>query len=180
MDPTPADDAAPSELRAGHSPLPPADYIEETRSLYDSLGYDSYRWAERAEAPAFVPIDKPLSQCRVTLVGSGGLYRRGQVAFHTKDDTSVRVIDTDTPTSELRTAHFAYDQTDARHDPNCVFPLDRLNEMATDGVIGELSPRSFAFMGGIYSTRRLEAETVPRLLDLCAAEEADLVLLVPV
>ena len=123
-------------LQEGASPLPPADYIAETRNLYSSLGYDAYRWAERPEPPPWTPIAKPLSALRITLVGSGGVYRRGQVAFHTKDDTSIRVIPSNTPTTELRTAHFAYDQTDARTDANCVFPLDRLQELAAEGVIG--------------------------------------------
>lgn len=175
-----ATETAPSELRAGRSPLPPADYIAETRQLYDSLGYDSYRWAHRPETPPWAPIGKPLSECRITLVGSGGLYRKGQIAFNTKDDTSIRVISTDAPTAELRTAHFAYDQADARTDPNCVFPLGRLRELADDGVIGSLSENAFAFMGGIYSTRRLESETVPLLVEHCLAEEPDIVLLVPV
>ncbi len=169
-----------SELRPGRSELPPADYIGETKALYDSLGYDSYRWAHRPESPPFVAIDKPLSSCRITLIGSGGLYRKGQVAFHTRDDTSIRVIPTDTPTSELRTAHFAYDQTDARVDPNCVYPLDRLRDLAADGVIGGLTDEAYAFMGGIYSIRRMEAETAKWLVERCAAQEPDLVLLVPV
>ncbi len=126
------------------------------------------------------PLAKPLSESRVLLIGSGGIYRHGQIAFHTKDDTSLRVIPSDVDTSELRTAHFAYDQADARNDPNCVFPLDRLRELADDGVIGGLTPESYGFMGGIYSTRRLEEETVPMLLERCKAQEPDLVLLVPV
>lgn len=82
------------------------------------------------------------------------------------------MIPSDTSTAELRTAHFAYDQTDARNDPNCVFPLDHLRD--------RLTPNAAAFMGGIYSTRRLEEETAPALLAHCQAEEPDLVLLVPV
>ncbi|MEM9131615.1 MAG: glycine/sarcosine/betaine reductase selenoprotein B family protein [Actinomycetota bacterium] len=175
-----ADHQAIEVLQAGASPLPPADYIAETRNLYSSLGYDAYRWAERADPPPWSPIDKPLSECRIALVGSGGVYRHGQIAFHTKDDTSIRVIDADTPTSELRTAHFAYDQTDARVDANCVYPLDRLRELAADAVIGEVAGEALAFMGGVYSTRRLEAETAPLLIERCAAQEPDLVLLVPV
>lgn len=169
-----------NEVIAERSELPPADYIGETKRLYDSLGYDSYRWAERDEVAPFVPLTKPLSECRITMIGSGGVYRRGQIAFHTKDDTSIRVIPTDTDTAELRTAHFAYDQADARNDANCVFPLDRLREMSDAGVIGGLTPESYGFMGGIYSTRRLESETVPLLVERCLAQEPDLVLLVPV
>lgn len=167
------------ELRTGRSSLPPADYLTETKELYESYGYDAYRWAERPERPPWVPISKPLDECRVTLIGSGGIYRHGQIAFHTKDDTSIRVIASDTDASELRTAHFAYDETDARHDPNCVFPLARLRELVDRGEIGGLTDAA-AFMGGIYSTRRLESETVPRLLDHCRTHQPDLVLLVPV
>lgn len=162
------------------TPPAPADYLEETRSLYDSLGYTPYRWAERTDPVPLVASDRPLSDRKVLLIGSGGIYRHGQVAFATKDDTSIRLIDTDTPSSELRTAHFAYDQADARDDPNCVFPLDRLRDLAADGVIGDLTEHAASFMGGIYSTRRFEAETVPQLVALCEAEEPDLVLLVPV
>lgn len=169
-----------SEVLDGRSPLPPADYIGETKKLYDNLGYDSYRWAHEPEAPAWVEITKPLAESKVMLVGSGGIYRTGQVAFHTKDDTSIRLIETDAPTSELRTAHFAYDQTDARVDANCVFPTDRLREMVADGEMGSLSSHAIAFMGGIYSTRRLMANTAELILQQCKAQEPDLVLLVPV
>lgn len=160
------------EAVAGSCSLPPADYIDETRRLYSSLGYDAYRWAERPGTPPWTDLRVPLEEARITLIGSGGIYRVGQEAFHTKDDTSIRSIPTDTPIDELRTAHFAYDQTDARTDANCVFPLDPLR--------GRLTPNAAAFMGGIYSTRRLEEETVPALLAHCEAEEPDLVLLVPV
>ncbi len=162
------------------SPLPPADYIGETRALYDSLGYDSYRWAHNEEPPAFEPLTKPLSESSVMLVGSGGVYRHGQIAFHTKDDTSIRLIASDAPTTELRTAHFAYDQADARTDANCVFPLDRLREMVDEGEIGGLTEHGVAFMGGIYSTRRMMSETAELILEQCRAQEPDLVLLVPV
>jgi hypothetical protein len=35
-------------------------------------------------------------------------------------------------------------------------------------------------MGGIYSTRRVEAETAPLLVERCRSQENDLALLVPV
>lgn len=164
----------------GRSNLPPADYVAETRELYDSLGYDSYRWAERSEPVPLAQLPASLADAKVMIIGSGGVYRHGQVAFSTKDDTSIRLIAADTPADELRTAHFAYDQTDARSDINCVFPLQRLRELAANGFIGSLSELHCAFMGGIYSTRRLLSETVPRLLEQCRANKPDLVLLVPV
>src|SRR5262245_25862037 len=164
----------------GPSRLPPADYIAETRRLYDSLGYESYRWAERPEPAPWAPIRRPLAECRVGVIASGGIYRAGQIAFHHRDDTSIRVIGRDTPTAELRATHFAYDLTDARADPNCVFPIDTLRDLAGDGMIGELADELYTFMGGIYSTRKVDEIVAPLLVDLVGRQHPDIVLLVPV
>lgn len=96
------------------STRPPVDYIERTRAQYEDLGYPPYQWVHSDDAPPFVPLRKPLEKCRVALIGSGGIYERGQIAFHFKDDLSFRIIDTTAPTAHLRATHFAYDLTDAR------------------------------------------------------------------
>ena len=92
-----------------------------------------------------------LSTSQLGLVASGGIYITGQMAFHYKDDTSWRVIPTDVKTTELRATHFAYDLTDARQDPNVVFPIDTLRGLVSAGVIGALAANAYTFMGGIYS-----------------------------
>ena len=102
---------------------PPIDYIERTRSQYSALGYPIYRWIQNEAPSTFVPPQKPLSESRVGLIASGGIYVTGQVAFHFSDDISYREIGTDVPTEDLRVTHFAYDLTDARSDPNVVFPI---------------------------------------------------------
>ena len=167
-------------MLTGRSPLPPADYIDETRRLYSTLGYEPYRWAERPEPPPWTLIDRPLRDCRVAVIASGGIYRAGQIAFHHRDDTSIRIIGRDTPTEELRATHFAYDLTDTRADPNCVFPIDTLRDLAADGLIGGLTEELYTFMGGIYSTRKVEEIVAPRLVDLVRGQHPDIVLLVPV
>ena len=116
----------------------------------------------------------------MALIASGGIYRAGQIAFHFKDDASYRVIPTDVDTDELRATHFAYDLTDARQDVNAVFPLDTLRGLAADGVIGGLVDEAYAFMGGIYSTRRVTDELAPRLVERVVDQGADVALLVPV
>ncbi len=159
---------------------PPVDHIARTRALYSSLGHEPYRWVRNETPPPFVPLNRPLAECRVGLVGSGGIYRAGQVAFHHRDDVSFRVIDTGASVTRLRTSHFAYDQTDARADPNVVFPVDTLNALVDEGVIGELSPRAYAFMGGIYSARKVRRLLAPEISRRLTADEVDLALLVPV
>ena len=158
----------------------PVDYIERTRALYDSLGHDSYRWVRHDDDPPFHRLDMPLSRAKVALVGSGGIYAEGQIAFHFRDDTSLRIIDKATPTAQLRATHFAYDLEDARLDPNVVFPLDRLRELEHDHVIGELSPNAYAFMGGIYSARKVREQVAPEIAERLGRDEVDVALFVPV
>ena len=159
---------------------PPVDYIERTREQYNALGYQAYKWVENATPPPWAELHKPLSSCRVGLIGSGGIYQEGQVAFHYRDDLSFRIIDTRDSTTKLRATHFAYDLTDARSDPNVVFPVDTLNALAAEGFIGSLAERAYAFMGGIYSARRVRERLAPALADRVVRDAVDVVLLVPV
>jgi D-proline reductase (dithiol) PrdB len=159
---------------------PPIDYIQRTREQYSSLGYPTYRWVESDTPPRWAPVRKPLSQSRVGLVASGGLYLAGQVAFHFKDDFSYREIDTTAPASELRVSHFAYDVSDARSDPNVVFPAGTLRGLVAEGKLGELAKRAYTFMGGIYSSRKVRDILAPAIAERLVQDEVDLVLLVPV
>ena len=167
-------------------PLPPpdaldvVDYIAQTRDTYSSLGYGEYRWAENPETPPLTDAPTDLSDARVALIASGGIYLAGQVAFTHKDDVSFREIPTDTPLGDLRISHFAYDQTDARHDPNVVFPLGTLRRLVAEGAIGGLTSHALTFMGGIYSQRRLRENLIPRFVQRIQDMAADVVLLVPV
>jgi D-proline reductase (dithiol) PrdB len=162
------------------SSRPPVDYIERTREQYSAIGYPPYHWVESSAPPPWAPMPKPLSDCTVGLIGSGGIYQQGQVAFHYRDDTSFRIIDTRAPTTLLRATHFAYDLTDARSDPNVVFPIDTLHALATEGFIGSLGERAYAFMGGIYSSRRVRERLAPALADRVVEDAVDVVLMVPV
>jgi D-proline reductase (dithiol) PrdB len=160
--------------------IDPVDYIQVTRDSYALLGFDSYRWAQNVEPAAFAPPTKPLSESKVVLIASGGVYRVGDIGFTHKDDLSHREIPIDTPTDALRVTHIAYDQTSARADPNVVFPLDALRAMVRTGEVGELAEVALTFMGGIYSQRRLHETLVPALVDRVRALDADIALLVPV
>ncbi len=158
----------------------PVDYIDRTRKQYAALGYPPYRWVHNDDQPPFTPLAKPLNRCRVGLVASGGVYVKGQVAFHFKDDTSFRAVPRDVDYRNLRITHFAYDLTDARADPNVVFPLETLNDLARNGRIGEVGPRAYTFMGGIYSSRRVQAELAPAIAERLENDEVDVAILVPV
>lgn len=159
---------------------PPVDYMARIADKYSALGFGTYDWVHSEDPPPWQTLNKPLSECRLGLIASGGLYVSGQFAFHFKDDYSFRIIPKSVDTQALRTAHFAYDQTDARRDPNVVFPIDTLRRLVAEGVIGDLADNLFTFMGGIYSTRRVRDLLAPELVRRVLAERVDAVLLVPV
>ena len=158
----------------------PVPYIERTRTKYDALGYEEYRWLESERPPPWTPLAKPLAESRLGVIATGGVYVSGQTAFTYKDDVSYRAVPTDVDTAELRATHFAYDLTDARTDINCVFPIDTLRGLLNEGAIGELAPSFYTCMGGIYSRRRVREKLLPPLVERCVANEVDVVLLVPV
>ncbi len=160
--------------------MEPVEYIPRIRQQYSKLGYATYQWVINTQPPPWHPVSKPLARSRLALIASGGIYASGQVAFHHKDDTSFRAIPKTVRTQDLRITHFAYDKTDARSDPNVVFPIDTLRALAAEGFIGELAAHAYTFMGGIYSARRVQNELAPRITERLLAERADLALLVPV
>ncbi len=125
----------------------PVAYIPRTRDLYSD--FTPYRWVENPDAPAFTPLPKPLVQCRVALISSGGIM------------------------------YFGYPTRDAERDPNCVFPLERLRELEARGVIGELADPAFSFMGGIYSARKVRDELAPQIVSDLKRAHADALFLVP-
>jgi hypothetical protein len=157
----------------------PVDYIERTREQYGSLGYPPYQWVHNEDEPPFATVSKPLTESRIGLIASGGVYREGQIAFHYRDDFSFRIISCDTETSALRVTHFAYDVTDARSDPNVVFPLETLRAQARAGRIGEVGPNAYTFMGGIYSVRKVRQALAPALAERMEEDAVDAVVLVP-
>ena len=158
----------------------PVNYIKQITENYVSQGYKAYKWVENKDTPPWLPLAKPIDQCRLGLIASGGVYIKGQIAFHYKDDTSFRAIPKDVKTRDLRATHFAYDLDEARTDPNVVFPIDTLRTLVSEGVIGDLADELYTFMGGIYSARRVKEELAPKLLDKLLQQQVDALLLVPV
>jgi D-proline reductase (dithiol) PrdB len=154
----------------------PVDYIPRTRELYSD--FTPYRWVVNDGAPPWTPLRKPLAQSKVALISSGGIMYRDQPRFH-REDASYRRIPKHARRDELSIWHFGYPTRDAERDPNCVFPLERMRELASAGVIGELSDPAFSFMGGIYSARKVRDELAPAILDELKRAHADAFFLVP-
>jgi D-proline reductase (dithiol) PrdB len=153
----------------------PIAYIQRTRERYAQ--YPPYKWVINTEAP-WTPLAKPLKDCRLALVSSGGFYVKDQRPFE-ENDASIRTIPKDVKPEDLRIYHHGYRDDDADRDPNCVFPLERLRELEAVGVIRELADAALSFVT-LYSARRELEERAPKIVAELKAMAADAALLVPV
>ena len=154
-------------------------YMQAIRARYESLGYTPYRWVEADSAPPWQALSKPLARARLGLLSTCGAYALGQVAYHYKDDTSIRALPTGIDTQDLRFSHITENYlVDPKRDPNCILPLAQLRGLRQQGVIGALAEQVFSCMGGVYSQRRVRDEVAPALLDAFRAQNVDCALLV--
>jgi D-proline reductase (dithiol) PrdB len=154
----------------------PVAYIPRTRALYHA--FTPYRWVENADTPPWTSLKKPIAECRVALMTSGGILYRDQPRFH-REDGSYRLIPKSATQADLSVWHFGYRTADAAADHNCVFPLSRMRELEAQRVIGELLDPAYSFMGGIYSSRKVRDELAPRIADELTRAHADAFYLVP-
>lgn len=154
-------------------------YMQAIRARYESLGYTPYRWYEADSAPPWQPMSKPLAASRLGLLSTSGAYALGQVAYHYKDDTSIRALPSSIAASDVRFSHITENYlADAKRDPNCILPLSPLRTLVREGVVGELADQVFSCMGGVYSQRRVREEVAPALLDAFRSQQVDCALLV--
>src|SRR6266478_1671696 len=89
-----------------------------------------------------------LSRRRVAIVSSAGLVVRGENPFRGRDP-DYRAIPSTVAAGDLLCSHISinFDRTGFQEDWNVIFPLDRLNELAGDGVIGSVAATHYSFMG---------------------------------
>jgi len=147
---------------------------------YTKLGYTPYRWFAADSAPPWTPVTRPLGATRLGVLSTCGAYALGQVAYHYKDDTSLRRIPAAIAASELRFSHITENYlVDAKRDPECMLPLRALHSLVQSGELGALAAHVYTCMGGVYSQRRVREEVAPAVAAAMRDEAVDAVLLIP-
>ena len=111
---------------------------------------------------AWKPLDRPLSDCTVTLVTTAGVRHRDDTPFQHDSpwgDSSYRILPAEIDSRELVSDEIHLDTASAHEDMNCLFPVTRLRELADEGIIGAVAPRHFSMLGflpdpgcGLYDT----------------------------
>ena len=132
-----------SELGFAAAHDTPIPYLQRIRTYYEALGYGApYEWAHYAEVP-FHPLDKPLCECRVTIITTAAPYRpdkgdQGPGAPYNAAAKFYTVYSGDTAQDhDLRISHVAIDRKHTTAaDPASYFPLTALRQSAAGGRIG--------------------------------------------
>jgi D-proline reductase (dithiol) PrdB len=159
----------------------PVHYVERLNAFYRSQGFPPYDWTVNESAP-FTPLCEPLARCRVSMLTAGGVSRCSAPPWNAnaRNDLRVDQIASDAPSHDFQIHDAYYDHRDADRDLNCLFPIDRLRELAAEGVVGEVAPRLWSgFMGRIYKRSAVIHESAPALAGRLREDGVDLFVLVP-
>ena len=159
----------------------PIRYVDRLNEFYRSQGFPAYVWMVNEDAP-LTPLAKPLAQCRVSMLTAGGVSRCAAPPWNpnARNDLRLDEIASDAPSDDFQIHDAYYDHSDADRDLNCLFPIDRLRELAADGVIKEVAPRLWSgFMGRIYKRTAVMKESAPALAAELRKDAVDLFVLVP-
>ncbi len=125
--------------------MAPVAYIEQIRRLY--ANEPPYQWTVNLASPWSAMI-KPVRECRIALISSGGIYHKSQEPFNpVKNDHTFREIPKTVDPADLYISHYSKNARDVK-DLNTIFPLERFRELETQRVIGELAPPPLPLWGG--------------------------------
>ena len=139
----------------------------------------SFPSQQNATAP-FARLAVPLSRCRVAIVTTAGLHRRGDRPFG-PGDQSYRAIPSDTPARDIVQSQtsIGFDRSPLMRDINISYPIDRLRELADRGEIGGLAPNGYSLIGALRDVRRVESETGPEVARRLVDDGAHVALITP-
>lgn len=124
----------------------------------------------------FTPFKGRLEEATIALVTTAAVHHADDPPFELDGDLSFRVIPGAATAAELRIADSHYDHGCVDQDLNCVFPIDRLSELAREQRIGGVGEKHFS-LGFTQALRQLRDDTIPVLVEEVRKTRPDAVLL---
>ena len=118
--------------------------------------------------PVWAPVKKELKDMTIALATAAGVHHKDQKRFNLAGDFTWRKITDKMPSDELMVSHGGYDNSDVNKDINCMFPIDRIHELAKEGFIKACAPVHAGFMGGGGNQEKFKHETGPAIAKMSA------------
>jgi len=127
------------------------DIPEPTRTAVRDIPCPSF------DTTPFVAGPK-LSERRVAIVSSAALIHRGDKPFPFGSG-EYRAVPGTWDSGDILTSHVSinFDRAGFQRDINVVYPIDRLRELAAEGVIGSVADTHYAVMGSTDPAAMVEA-----------------------
>ncbi len=125
----------------------------------------------------YTPVTAKLNELTVALVSSSGVYVAGQEPYTDNGDDSYRIIPPETAIGDLRFQHGHYDTSEAQQDPNVVFPLQRLHELAAEGFIRKVANKHIGCKGFSRDLKAQYEKMAPAIAAEIERSQADAVVL---
>jgi len=120
-----------------------------------------------------------LNERRVALLSTAALNMRSGAVYQ-RDETRFRIIPGDVSPGDVVMSHSSvnFDRTGFQQDLNVCFPLQRLHEMAAEGMIGSVARFHFTVSGAPHPCAlEQSAREIARVM---RTDGVDTVLLVPI
>ena len=133
----------------------------------------------------FIPLahlKKPLDQVRLAFISSAGVQPKGTMPFdvvHPVGDYSFRRVPTGATVNDLEIHQIKYPTNGAARDLNVIFPIERLQELAAERLMGALTPNFFSFIGYQMDPPTFESTLAEDIASAVVADGADAALLCP-
>ncbi len=162
------------DIQGGLIAMVRLDRLDETeRKLLEELDCPTFETRPWVKGP-------PLSQRRVAIISTAGLHNRDDRPFTRDPLDSYRVIPGSSRANDLVMTHVStnFDRSGFMQDWNIVFPVDRLTEMAEEGIIGGVADYHYSFMGA-HDPMNMET-SARNIAGLLKKDKVDAVLLIPV
>jgi D-proline reductase (dithiol) PrdB len=135
----------------------------------------------------WTPLTKPLSECKVALLSSGGIAMKDDLPFDQEGerqnpwwgDPSHRIIPKTASAKDIEIYHLHINPDFARQDINCLLPIQSLNEMEKSDEIGAAAQSHYSIMGYLPRPEEMLATSVPAIIQGLKDEHVDVLVLVP-
>lgn len=135
----------------------------------------------------WTPLSKPLSECKVAMISSGGIAMKDEKPFDQEGerqnpwwgDPSHRIIPKTASEKDVEIYHLHINPAFARQDINCLLPIQRLNELEEAGEIGSAAESHYSIMGYLLKPEEMLEQSIPAIIQQLKNEQVDAVVLVP-
>ena len=121
----------------------------------------------------------PLTRSRIAILTSAALHHRSEMPFPAGSAEFRELPSTLAPADMLMThVSINFDRIGFQRDINIAYPIDRLNELAAERIIGSVAPTHYSVMGSTDPATM--AGTADGIVARLKQESVDAVILCPV